>query len=195
MTNVYNACDVLAQYLHDLTGTVELGRMVRPSVVCCSLIPPIKWMIESSGNRYQGTDAMYETHPKIKSGKIVFVHNYFLACQIILKYCAMHGSITAVLHGNFQNDSATEMNVMEQRDFPRIEIRTICGRISCIATDPRYFEWCGCYVSMWLRNCQFACVICGEDNRCADTYLKENWKLYLSKGESTSSFSELTPQY
>ena len=50
---IHNACGVFTQYLHCFTGTVELGRRIRPSVVCCPLLPPIKWMTKSNGNWYK----------------------------------------------------------------------------------------------------------------------------------------------
>ena len=45
-----------------------------------------------------------ETHPKLKSREISFVHNVRFSCPIFLKFCTEHGSITAVLCAKFQND-------------------------------------------------------------------------------------------
>ena len=58
-----------------------------------------------------------ETHHKLKSHDISFVHNSFLSCSIISKFCTEHGSDTAVLWTKFQNDWATEMDVMGDQDL------------------------------------------------------------------------------
>ena len=65
-----------------------------------------------------------ETHLKIKSREISFAHNLLISCQIALKICTGHGSITAVLCANFQNNLTTEMNETDERHFARFEFRT-----------------------------------------------------------------------
>ena len=54
---------------------------------------------------------------KLKILQILFAHNSCLNCQIILKFCTEHGSITAVLCAKLQNDSTTDMNFMEESDL------------------------------------------------------------------------------
>ena len=38
----------------------------------------------------------FETHLKLKSPEISFVHNICLSCPIVLKYCTEHGSDNAM---------------------------------------------------------------------------------------------------
>ena len=45
-----------------------------------------------------------ETHLKLKSRDISFVHNIRFSCPIVLKFCTAHGSITAMPWAKFQND-------------------------------------------------------------------------------------------
>ena len=56
-------------------------------------------------------------HVKLKFHKIVFGRNSLLSCQIILKFCSEHGSITAMLWANFGNYLTTEMEVQDEQDF------------------------------------------------------------------------------
>ena len=60
-----------------------------------------------------------ETHFKLKSREISFVHNTRFNCPIILKLCTEHGSDTAVLCAIFQNDWKLDMAVMNEQDFMR----------------------------------------------------------------------------
>ena len=53
-----------------------------------------------------------ETYIKLKSREILFGHNSLLICRIVLKFCTQHGSITAVLCANFQNDLTDEMHIL-----------------------------------------------------------------------------------
>ena len=73
-----------------------------------------------------------ETHLKLKSRDISFVHNIRFHCPIGLKFCTEHGSDTAVLCAKFQNDRSTEAWVMDKRDFARFEFKMNFGRISYI---------------------------------------------------------------
>ena len=79
-----------------------------------------------------------ETHLKLKSCEISFVHNIHLNCPMGLKFCTEHGSDTAVLCAKFQTDRWTEAWVMSKRDFVRFEFKMNFGRISHIAQGP----WC-----------------------------------------------------
>ena len=45
-----------------------------------------------------------ETHLKLKSHEISFIHKICRSCLIILKFCTEHGSDTAVLFAKFQDD-------------------------------------------------------------------------------------------
>ena len=68
----------------------------------------------------QGGVTLKDTRPKrILNRKISFAHNLLLSCITVLKFCTEHGSITAVLCANFQNDLTTEVNAMNEisRDF------------------------------------------------------------------------------
>ena len=58
-------------------------------------------------------------------------------CWIVLKFCTEHGSITAVLCAKFQNDLATKMGIVDERDFARFKFKMRFGRISYIGTAPR----------------------------------------------------------
>ena len=48
-------------------------------------------------------------------------------------FCTEHGSITAVHCAKFQTDWTIETDVMDERDFARIEFKMGFGRISYIA--------------------------------------------------------------
>ena len=60
-----------------------------------------------------------KTDLQLKLYEIAFVHNLLLSCQMVLKFCTEHGSITAVLCAKFQNHLAIEMGVMDKRDLVR----------------------------------------------------------------------------
>ena len=51
--------------------------------------------------------AIWDIPPKLKSREISFVFDIRFSCLITLKFCTEHGSITAVLCVQFQNDWAT----------------------------------------------------------------------------------------
>ena len=65
-----------------------------------------------------------ETHLKPKSREIAFARNLLLSCQIVLKFCTEHDSITVVLCAKFQHDLTTRMDVMDKRHFTKFEFRT-----------------------------------------------------------------------
>ena len=60
-------------------------------------------------------------HLKLKSREILFAHNSLLSWQIVLKFCTEHGSNTAVLCANFENDLSTYINTVDKQDFARFE--------------------------------------------------------------------------
>ena len=62
-----------------------------------------------------------ETHLKLKSRKISFVHNIRFSCPFVLKFCREYGSITAVLCTKFQNDWIIKKYVMGKQDLTRFE--------------------------------------------------------------------------
>ena len=49
-----------------------------------------------------------KTHLKLKSRGISLVHNTHFSCPIVLEFRTEHGSMTAMLCANFQNDWAVE---------------------------------------------------------------------------------------
>ena len=53
--------------------------------------------------------------------QIPFAHNSFISCQIVLKFCTEHGSVTAMLCTKFQNDLISEMDVMNEQNLPRFK--------------------------------------------------------------------------
>ena len=62
-----------------------------------------------------------ETHRRLKSCEILFVHNLSFSSPIILKFCTEHGSITAVHCANFQNDCTNEVDVIDKQVYTRFE--------------------------------------------------------------------------
>ena len=78
-----------------------------------------------------------ETHLKLKSHKILFVHNICLRCPIVLKFCTEYGSDTAVLCAKFQDDWIIDTAVMEEQDFVRFEFKMSFGWIAYNLQRPR----------------------------------------------------------
>ena len=81
----------------------------------------------------------YETHlnPQSQSHEIAFAHNWFpIYPTFVLKFCTEHGSITAVICAKSRNDGTTETDVMDDRDFARIEFKLLFGQMSYIAQGP-----------------------------------------------------------
>ena len=74
-----------------------------------------------------------ETHLKLKSREISFVHNIR---PIGLKLCTEHGSDTAVLCAKFQTNRSTGRWVMSNRDVARFESKMNFGWISYVALGP-----------------------------------------------------------
>ena len=74
-------------------------------------------------------------HLKLKSREVSFAHNLFRSSPIILKFCTEPGSDTTILFINikFQNDWTTKTDVMEERDFVRVELKMTFGQISYTA--------------------------------------------------------------
>ena len=71
-----------------------------------------------------------ETHGKLKSREISFAHNLFINYPIVLNFCTVHGSITAVLCAKFQNDWTIARDIIDERVFARFEFKMSFGRIS-----------------------------------------------------------------
>ena len=92
---------------------IILVRNVNPSLVLCNIACPS------------------ETHLKLKSHEISFVHIISFNCPISLKFCTEHGSDTAVLCAKFQLAW-----VFGKRGFARFEFKMSFGRISYIAPIP-----------------------------------------------------------
>ena len=65
-----------------------------------------------------------KTHLKFKSRENSFAHNVLFSFQIWI----FTESITVVLCANFQNDLATEIDVLDERDFAgNISLRRVSG--------------------------------------------------------------------
>ena len=58
-------------------------------------------------------------HVKLKSREILLVHDLILIClcRNLLKFCIKYDNDIAMIGATFQNFSATEMYVMDERDF------------------------------------------------------------------------------
>ena len=78
-----------------------------------------------------------ETHLKLKSAEILYVHNLLINHSIVLKFCPEHGSDTAMLCAKFQNDWTTETDFMDERDIARFEFKMSFRRISYIVQHAR----------------------------------------------------------
>ena len=55
----------------------------------------------------------HETHAELKSSEILFGHNLFHRCPLILKFCTEHDCDTVMLCTIFQNDWANAIHVRE----------------------------------------------------------------------------------
>ena len=77
-----------------------------------------------------------ETRLKLKSREISFASNLILSCQSFWKFCTEHGSITAVPCANFSKRLATEMGVMDERDFAIFRFKMRFERVLYIVTTP-----------------------------------------------------------
>ena len=75
-----------------------------------------------------------KTHFKIKSHKILLVHNIHFSCQIILTFCTEHGSVTAMLCAKFQNDLTTEKYIMCKKNSQNLRSR--CSILQSTSDDP-----------------------------------------------------------
>ena len=76
-----------------------------------------------------------ETHIIIWSREILSTYDLLLS-QIVLKFCTEHGSITAVLCANFQNDLTNGMDVLDEGVSVRFPFNIRFGQIYFIATIP-----------------------------------------------------------
>ena len=78
---------------------------------------------------------------ELKTGGILFACKLLLSCQIILKFCTEHGSGTAVLCANFQNDLTSEIDVLDEWGFMRFEFRMSLDRYPILQLASRSFQW------------------------------------------------------
>ena len=74
-----------------------------------------------------------ETHLKLKSCEISFVHNICFNGPIGLKFCTEHGSDTAMPCAKFQSNWSNEAWVLDKRDFAKFKFKMNFRRISYIA--------------------------------------------------------------
>ena len=78
-----------------------------------------------------------QTHTvKFKSRKNSLARNFLPNRRILLKFCAAHSSMTAVLSANFRKDSSTKIDIMSERDFARFHFNVCIGRVIDIVTGP-----------------------------------------------------------
>ena len=80
--------------------------------------------------------SVFETHLKLKSREISFVHNTRFNNPIVLKFGTDHGWITAVLCAKFQNDWTTEAKVMDERGFARFALRWVADGYPILYNTP-----------------------------------------------------------
>ena len=79
---------------------------------------------------------------KLNSRKISSFRNLFLSCAIILKFCTEHGSDTAMLCANFQNDWTTEVCVIGERDSARLVAWHFPHEMVQAEDDFSHHVWC-----------------------------------------------------
>ena len=66
-------------------------------------------------------------------GELPGAHKLFLNLQIVSKLCTEHGRDTAMLCAKFQYNVTTEMDVMDEWDFVRVEFKISFWAISYTA--------------------------------------------------------------
>ena len=87
------------------------------------------WLGSRCDNIDQVVKALYNIgYIKSTSREIWFGQNLFLDDQVILKFCAEHDSIIAVLCTKMQNEWTTETDVMYERILATFEFKLILGR-------------------------------------------------------------------
>ena len=87
------------------------------------------WKLKESG-RVCNIGYPSETHLKLKSCKILFVHNIHFNNPIILQFC------TILLSAKLQNDWTTKTDVMDKWDFVRFKFKMTLGWIPYITQHP-----------------------------------------------------------
>ena len=60
-----------------------------------------------------------KTHLKLKSCKILFIHNTYFNCTIVLKFYTEYGSIIATHSAKFLNDWANRKLIIGKQDFAK----------------------------------------------------------------------------
>ena len=132
--------DILFWYLAD---ALRLQVCVHPHLSTL----PTELPVRPDPGQTLGAIALWNNRPKrnvkFKFRKNSFVQNLLYIYQIVLIFCTKHGSFTAVLCAKFQSDMTIEMEVIDQRDLKRFEVKMSFGWMSFIATDPdRYNPTC-----------------------------------------------------
>ena len=94
-----------------------------------------------------------ETHLKLKSRKISFIHNSHSKFPIVLKFCTEHGSTTVVLCAKFHNNWTIKMGDMDERNFTRFEFKMHFRRMSHTAHTPDHNDmtWHGNPFPFWVE--------------------------------------------
>ena len=68
----------------------------------------------------------------------LFFLNILVSCQIVLKSCTEHGSITAVICAKYQNDSTSKKYVVDKRDFEKFGFNNQLRRTFEAIPGPRF---------------------------------------------------------
>ena len=122
--------------------------------ICCVMYhDPVSWNFHGiTKTRSNKTGVLchigypFETHLKLKSRAISFVHNIRFNCPIGLKFCTEHGGDTAVPCAKIQSDRSTAAWVMGKRDFARFEFKMISDGYPILHEVPVLV-----YISSWHR--------------------------------------------
>ena len=126
-----------------------VSQITRVSIVCSTVYSGVdQRKLKGPRHWHRGpvTQKLFQFDDVImNSRETVFTYNVSLSCQIVLKYCTAHVSIIVVLYVSFQNDLITEMDIVGERDFPRIQFKMGFGRMVYIAMSP--LIW-----SAWAKN-------------------------------------------
>ena len=75
-------------------------------------------------------------HPKLKCHGISFFQYMHFSCEIVLKICTKHGSDTAMLCANFQNDLATEHKLWANEISWDLSLRCISNGYPTLQQTP-----------------------------------------------------------
>ena len=104
-----------------------------------------------------------ETHLKLTSHKISFVHNICLSCPIV--FCTEHGTDTAMLRAKFQANWIIETDVMDEQVSVRFLFKMSFGGIYYIAHHPGISS--SLHMSWDLHTLLFKCFfMCSQYHGC-----------------------------